>query len=179
MSKLAILSLCVLGALPMAASAQQDFFGPVMGDREFALSGTGSSDRDLDANNFGAVAEVGWYLQDNTVWGVRQSINYADIQGEDIQNDFWNGSTRAYYDYQFGAGQAKPFVGGSLGFIYGDGVEDDAFAGLEGGIKYYVLPKTYVLGRVEYQWFFDQGSDADNTFDEGAWAYTLGLGFNF
>ncbi|MFT6915992.1 MAG: hypothetical protein ACJAWL_002309 [Motiliproteus sp.] len=150
MSKLAILSLCVLGALPMAASAQQNFFGPAAVDREFSLSGSGSSEHNFDTSNFGAVAKVGWYLQDNSVWGVRQSLNYADIEGADINKDFWNGSTRAYYDYQFGAHQAKPFVGGSLGFIYGDGVEDDAFAGLEGGIKYYVLAKTYVLGRIEY-----------------------------
>ncbi len=173
----AVITLCLLGALPIAASAQS---GPDQGDREFSLSGTGSSDQSFDSGSFGVTGDLGWYLRDNMVVGVRQSISYASIQGESIKDDFWNGSTRGYMNHQFLNANARPFVGASLGGIYGDGVKDSAFAGLETGLKYYVLPKTYFLGRVEYQFFFNSTSDATDAFqDDGAWAYTVGLGYNF
>jgi len=164
----------------MAASAQSSTVGPSQGDKEFSLSGTGSSDRNMDSGSFGVSGDLGWYLSDNLVAGVRQSINYASIEGEDIEDDFWNGSTRGYLNYQFLNDRARPFVGGSLGGIYGDGVKDSAFAGLETGLKYYVRPKTYFIGRVEYQFFFSDSDDASDAFqDDGAWAYTVGLGYNF
>ncbi len=176
----AAITLCLLGALPMAASAQSSEFGPDMGDREFSISGTGSNDRDFNSGSFGVTGDLGWYLRDSLVAGVRQSINYADIEGESASDDFWNGSTRGYLNHQFLADRARPFVGASLGGIYGDGVKDSAFAGLETGMKYYVLEKTYFLGRIEYQFFFSDTDDVDDAFqDDGAWAYTVGLGYNF
>jgi len=175
-----MVTLCLLSALPLTVSAQNSGFGPSEGDREFSISGTGSSDRKLDSGRFGGTGDLGWYLQDNVVGGIRQSVNYASIEGEDIEDDFWNGSTRGYLNYQFMDDRARPFVGGSLGGIYGDGVKDSAFAGLETGLKYYVQTKTYFLARVEYQFFFSSTSDANDAFqDDGAWAYTVGLGYNF
>lgn len=182
MKKLAALAYCAIAAVPAVAVAQGSSgmqFGPDVGEREFSLSGTGSSDKDFDSSTFGIVGDLGWYLQPNLVAGVRQSVNFADIEGEDVSNDFWNGSTRGYVDYHFGSHRARPFVGASLGGIYGDGVNDSAFAGVEAGMKYYVLEKTYILGRLDYQFFFDRGGDADEAFEDGAWAYTVGMGYNF
>ncbi|MFN2327393.1 MAG: hypothetical protein ABR612_00615 [Chromatocurvus sp.] len=101
------------------------------GDREFSISGTGSSDQDFDSGTFGVTGDMGWFLQDHVVTGVRQSVNYASIKGERIDNDFWNGSTRGYVNYQFMDDRARPFVGASfvgasLGGVYGDGVKDSA-----------------------------------------------------
>ncbi len=168
--------LCI--AIPGVAVAQSNY-GPSTGEREFSLSGTGSSDKDGDHSSFGVSGDLGWYTTDNLVWGVRQSLNFADIQGEGIDDDYWNGSTRLYTDYHFGTNQARPFVGASLGGIYGDGVNDTGFAGLELGVKYYMLESTYILARGEYQFFFESGDDAEDNFDDGAWAYTLGIGYNF
>lgn len=166
-------------ALVLSSPANAVDPGPSAGDREFSISGTGTNDRKFDSGSFGLVADLGWYRSQQTVWGVRQSINYASIEGESLKDDFWNGSTRGYLDYHFGRDRARPFIGGSLGFIYGDGTSDSAFAGLEGGVKYYVLPSTYVLGRVEYQWFFSSSSDADVAFKDGAFAHTVGIGYHF
>lgn len=179
--KTAAFTFCLLGTLPLAAAAQSvNVVGPEMGDREFSISGTGSSDRNVDSGSFGVTGDLGWYLQDNLVAGFRQSINYASIEGESISDDFWNGSTRGYFNYQFLDDRARPFMGASLGGIYGDGVKDSAFAGLEAGVKYYVREKTYLLARVEYQFLFSSASDASDAFqDDGAWAYTVGLGYNF
>jgi hypothetical protein len=178
--KTAAITFCLLGALPMAVAAQSNEFGPREGEREFSLSGTGSNDRDFNSGSFGVTGDLGWYLQSDVVAGIRQSINYADIEGQGVTDDFWNGSTRGYLDYQFLNNRARPFVGASLGGIYGDGVKDSAFAGLEGGLKYYVLAKTYFLARAEYQFLFSDSSDANDAFqDDGIWAYTVGLGYNF
>lgn len=176
----AAITFCVLGALPLAVAAQSPEFGPQEGEREFSLSGTGSSDRDFNSSSIGLTGDLGWYLRDNTVAGIRQSINYADIEGEGVTDDFWNGSTRGYLNLHFLENRARPFVGASLGGIYGDGVKDSAFAGLETGIKYYVRSKTFILGRVEYQFLFSDTDDATDAFqDDGIWAYTVGLGYHF
>ncbi|GAB3282887.1 OmpA family protein [Parahaliea aestuarii] len=160
--------------LPVALAA-----APQEGDREFSLSGTGTSDKDFDNSNFGISGDIGWYTSPDLSLGIRQSVSYADIEGEGVTDDAWNGSTRGYANYHFGSGNARPFLGASLGGIYGDNVKESAFAGLEFGLKYYVLESTYILGRAEYQFFFDSGDSAEDNFDDGAWAYVLGVGFNF
>jgi hypothetical protein len=176
----AVVTFCLLGALPLAASAQSPRVGPAPGDRELSISGTGSSDRSFNSGSFGVTADYGWYHRNDMVYGIRQSLNYADVRGENLRNDFWNGSTRGYLNYQFLTDNTRPFVGGSLGFIYGDGVKNSSFAGLELGVKHYVLAKTYFLARAEYQFLFRSSSDATDAFrDDGVWAYTIGLGYNF
>lgn len=163
-------------------SQQQTEFGPEQGDREFSISGSGINDNDFDNGSFSVVGDYGWYQSDSTVIGIRQSINYASIKGEGISDDFWNGSTRGYANYQFADqmvwDQMSPFVGGSLGFIYGDGINDGGFAGLELGARYYVREKTYILGRVDYQFFFSS-SDSDDGFRNGAFNHTVGIGYHF
>lgn len=178
--KATAITLCLLGALPVAASAQPFDFGPDQGDREFSISGTGSSDQGFNSGSFGVTGDLGWYFRDHLVAGIRQSVNYASIEGESVNDDFWNGATRGYLNYQFLSDRARPLIGASLGGIYGDGVKNSAFAGLETGLKYYVRTKTYLLARIDYQFFFSSASDASDAFkDDGGWAYTLGLGYNF
>ena len=92
--KTAAITFCLLGALPLAVSAQSTEFGPREGDREFSISGTGSNDRDFNSGSFGLTGDLGWYLRSNVVAGIRQSVNYADIEGERVNEDFWHGSTR-------------------------------------------------------------------------------------
>jgi len=183
MNKTGYAALLLICALPVSVVAQQSSgsnAGPSAGDREFSISGTGSSDKRFKSGTFGVTGDYGWYRSDQMIWGVRQSINYASIRGESLKNDFWNGSTRGYLNYQFGTGPSRPFVGGSLGLIYGDGVKNSGFSGLETGVKHYMNPTTYFLGRVEYQFFFSkERSEFDEGFKDGAWAYTVGLGYNF
>ena len=186
MNKKLIATAVLTASLSGMAAAQDDMgtgiapaYGPVDGNREFSLSGTGSSDKSFDNSSFGISGDYGWFTSDKSVWGIRQSINFADIEGEDLSNDFWNGSTRGYYDYHFLDGKWRPFVGASLGAIYGDGVKDSAFAGLEFGVKYYVLPKTYILARAEYQFFCSDSDSASDNWEDGAFAYVFGMGYNF
>ena len=166
----------LLAAAPLTALAQQNYVGPQAGDKEFSLSGSGSSDQNGDNANFGISGDLGYYLTPDLEMGIRQSVNYDNPANS---NSDWNGATRGFADYHFLHNAFRPFVGGSLGGIYGDNVNDSGFAGLEVGAKYYVREKTFVTGRAEYQWFFDSADEADNRFSDGAWAYTVGLGFNF
>ncbi len=172
---MAILSLSLSGG----AIAQPGSIGPEDGSREFSLAGAGTSDKDFDNSSFGVSGDYGWYTSSHSTWGIRQSINFANIEGDDQGNDYMNGATRGYYDYHFGSGEARPFVGASLGGVYGDSVNESGFAGLELGLKYYVLSNTFIQGRAEYQFFFDSGDAAKDNFDDGAWVYVLGMGYNF
>lgn len=49
----AAITFCVIGALPIAVSAEELQFGPAQGDQEFSISGTGSSDQNFDSGSFG------------------------------------------------------------------------------------------------------------------------------
>ena len=154
-------------------------YGPVAGEQEITLSGTGSSDRNLDTGSFGMSGDLGWYASDQFVFGVRQSLVYANVDRASTKDDSWSGATRGYVDYHFSDTAFRPFLGASLGGIYGDGITGSGFAGVGAGAKYYVLPKTFVLGRAEYHWFFRKTRQVGNNFDDGAWAYTIGLGYHF
>jgi len=159
-------------ALPAGqALAAQD-----AGDRSFTISGTGASDKDFNATTFGTTAQLGWFLSDPVEVGLRQSYN---IFTADNANDAWNGSTAAYLDWNFGKATLVPFLGANIGGIYGDGVKDTGTAGLEGGLKWYVKDKTFIDFAVQYQFLFDNADDIDNRFDDGAYFYSLGVGFNF
>ncbi|MDN5850255.1 MAG: hypothetical protein L0H63_11595 [Nitrococcus sp.] len=169
----------LIALLPVLAIAQDRVrIGPEAGDREIILSGTGNSTNDLDGFQFGLLGSLGWFYTDHLELGLRQSANYADVPN--TGDNAWNGSTRGFVDYHFIAtDRAWPFIGGSLGYTYGDRVSDSPFAGLEAGLKYFVRPKTFIVGAAEYQYFFDNLSNIDNAFDDGAFIYTLGIGYLF
>ncbi|GAB5453245.1 MAG: hypothetical protein Hals2KO_35730 [Halioglobus sp.] len=149
---------------------------PEAGDRSFSISGTGASDKNFDGNSFGVSFDVGKYATEHLLWGVRQSIN--GVAGEEV-NDAWNGSTRLFADYHFGDSDFRPYVGANLGGLYGESTNETFTAGLETGFRYYVKDKTFIGFGAEYQFLFDEGDEIDSSFNDGAFFYTLGVGFNF
>ena len=151
-----------------------DLYGPAAGDWELTLGGSGSNDNDFDAGGFGVNTSIGYFMTEAWEISVRQSLNYSDFG-----DSSWNGATRAALDYHFDLDRVRPFIGVNAGGIYGDGVTDSFAAGLEGGIKFYVREKTFIFAQGEYQWLFKDVDNADNNFDDGAFLYSLGIGFNF
>lgn len=111
--KMSILAVAVAPAIALAA--------PQAGDREITLSGAGSSDKSFDDTVFSVQGSWGKYLDESSMWGIRQTINARDEEGESVQFD---GSTRVFYDYHFGSGNTRPFVGLSLGGLYGEEVDE-------------------------------------------------------
>ncbi len=166
---------CTLLAGMSSASLVQA--APAAGDREITIQGTGTSDKNFDTNVFSAAGSYGWFTTDQSEWGIRQSVGVSDTSNSSSR---WNGATRLFYDYHFTANSTwVPYIGASLGYIYGQETKETFSAGPEIGLKYYVKDKTFVSIGAEYQFLFDDSKKIDNTYDDGAIFYGLGVGFNF
>lgn len=175
--KITYLTTIMLAALPLTAFSETDSgtYGPSAGDREVTVAGTGSNDNDFDHGSWGLSASYGWYATENWEWVIRQSLSYSDLPGDNAGS----GSTRIGADYHFNMGNLRPFIGANIGAIYGDAVDNTGIAGPELGVKYYVKPETFVYLQTEYQFFFDSANEVDDNFDDGAFAHSVGVGFNF
>lgn len=173
------LAVCVSALLvPTLSQAQGNYqgVGPKEGDREFSISGAGTSDKNFDNGGMGLSGDMGWYINDQTVAGIRQSVSWGAV---DNGGDDWSGATKGFIDYHFGQAELRPFVGANLGAIYYNHAKNTGTAGLELGAKYYVLPSTFIQARAEYSFLFDSKDTADRNVDNGSWNYTVGMGYNF
>jgi hypothetical protein len=142
--------------------------------KELILSGNGSSDESFDGTVFSASGSLGYFLTDNFEALIRQDISYSEVQGS---SDLWNGGTRLGIDYHFNIEAFYPFVGANLGYLYGDTVEEQFVAGPQTGIKYFANSTTFILGLVEYEFFFQDTNKANDNFDQGRFVYNIGIGF--
>jgi hypothetical protein len=145
------------------------------GDMELSLSGSGSSDNDFDATTASVEASLGYFLTPTLEAVIRQGIGFSDTP----EDSDWNASTRLGIDYNFPFTQFVPYIGASLGYLYGDSVEEQFIAGPEVGLKSFVNDTTFILAAVEYQFLFDDKDDADEAFNDGRFVYTLGIGFKW
>ena len=167
-----------LGATTAMAQEFEEFegdFGPEAGDWELILGGSGSNDEDFENVAFSVNAELGYYFTENLLGAVRQQAIYADL-GNDSS---WNGGTSLALDYVFDMDRWRPFVGASVGYLYGDATDDTWIAGPEAGLRYYVLEDTFIYGRAAWEFLFEDTDDADDAFSDGRWVYVVGVGFNW
>lgn len=162
------LSVVMVGAVAHAQEAPEF----QKGDRTFALSGSGSSDKDFDTSSTSIQLGLGWFVSDNVAAGVRQGISFADVSGSDA----WNGSTRFGLDYFLNVGRCKPFVGVNLGYLYGDTVKEQFIAGPNVGVRHFVNDTTFINLVVEYQFLFEDADEAEDSYDDGRFVYALGMG---
>ena len=167
-----LLMIAVLGFVLAPGVAMAQF---QTGDKELTLSGNGSSDNDLDRTSFSMEAGFGYFYSKNLEVLVRQGVFIVDRPGANS----WNGSTRLGLDYHFDLQQYQPFLGASIGYLYGDDVEETFLAGPEAGIKAFVNSTTFILASVEYQVLFEDADEANDQFDDGRFVYNLGLGFRW
>jgi hypothetical protein len=180
-------------ALPLAAMAQTTAitttttpdsnlpaseWGPHTGSSEFTLGGNGSTNRNLDNSIGGATASYGYYF--NNAWEgvIRQSLSYSNPQG--TGGNTWTGETDGALDYQLiQQGPIRPFVGPNLGWIYGNHGRDTAAAGAEVGVKFYVMPRTFIYAMADYDWLFRHDKAILARSNTGIWNWSVGMGFNF
>src|SRR5438067_2865813 len=165
--------LCVVfaAALLLAPAISQAQFK--QGDWELTLSGQASNGPDFNGVTGSASGNLGYFLTDQLEIGVRQTATYNDIG----TSGNLNGSTGIAADYNIDLGRFVPYIGGSIGYVYGDSVSDSWFGGPEAGLKYFVNNTTFVFFSIEYQFFFDSGSNFNQPFSDGAFLYGLGIGF--
>jgi hypothetical protein len=163
----------VLGALFVPAMAYAD--NTTNGGFEITVAGVGNSTKDVEQGQFNLEGSLGVLIGPNFELGIRQSVSYLDT---DAGGQQWNGASRGFLDLQLNIGRFAPFIGGNVGYIYGDGVSDTWAGGPEAGAKFYLGQSgdVFLFGRVEYQFFFDKGDKINDVFDDGQFLYTLGVG---
>lgn len=106
---------------------------------------------------------------------LRQPVStVAPASATDLQ---LNAAHRIGFDQYLSEGAFRPFVGVNIGRLYGD-PDGQWSAGLGGGAKYYVQPRTFVQASVEYGWMFSSAR-ATERFTDGQWTWSMGLGFTF
>lgn len=145
------------------------------GDYEFSLAGSGSSDNDFDTTTLSAEGSLGYFFTPVIEGLIRQGIGFSD----NPDDSDWNGSTRLGVDFNFPFDRFVPYLGASLGYLYGDSVEEQFIAGPDIGLKSFVNETTFILAAVEYEFLFDDKDEADEAFDDGRFVYTLGIGFKW
>jgi len=171
-----LVSIVTLLLLPAAVQAQFK-----QSDWELTLNGTGANGPDFDGTSFSVGGSLGYFFTDQLEFSIRQTIGFTDIG---VSGNL-NGSTRVALDYHFDLGRVGsfpavvPFIGGEFGYVYGDAVNDSFEAGPEAGLKFFVNNTTFVFLAAEYQFFFNQGDDASDSFSNGQFIYSLGIGFRF
>jgi hypothetical protein len=150
--------------------------GPSVGERSFVIAGSGVTDDSVDVASYSLAGQLGWFWTEAVEFGIRQSISGVYVDDGDSR---WAGATRAYVDWHFGTEGILPFIGASVGGVYGRNTNNTGAAGLEAGAKWYVRDKTFILTMLEWQWLWDGADDIADTFDDGAFYLTVGVGFNF
>jgi hypothetical protein len=167
-------------ALPRAAAAHEggeEAYGPDDGDWEVTLGASGSSDNEFGAGGFSLGTSLGYFLTEGFELGARHQMTYFDA--EDVESQF-AGTTRGFLDYNFDLDRFRPYLGVNLGYRYGNGdVDETGTFAPEWGLKFFALEKTFLVAAMEYQWFFDEVDDFDDSADDGQFVYGLGIGFNF
>jgi hypothetical protein len=151
-------------------------YGPGQGDWEFTVGGAGSSDQDFDNSLGGVSGSVGYFLSDTLEVALRQTVSFSDSSGSGADYD---GSTFVALDHHFGTERLRPFVGVNAGRLYGDTTNNTWAAGIEGGLKYYLKADTFLYGMVNYAWAFEDADSPSDNFDDGAFLWSLGVGFSF
>lgn len=152
-------------------------FGAHAGEWEFTLGGSGSSSKSLDHSLGGMNFSVGYFISNTFEIVVRQTANYSNPAGG--SGTKYDGSTFVAVDQHLDLGRLRPFAGLNFGGLYGQNTTDTWAAGIEGGLKLYVLPTTFIFGLVNYEWTFKNSDAAGDNFDSGAFLWTMGVGFNF
>ena len=157
-------ALCLLAATAHAQFEQ--------GDWELTLAGNGSNDQEFRTYGFNIQGSLGYFLTRELEVAARQGFGQSD------GGSLWNGDTRLVADYHFDMDRLWPYVGASIGYIYGDFGDNDIagdqwIAGLEVGAKYFMNSTTFIGLNLGYDFNLEQG------FDQGAFQYGLALGLKF
>jgi len=166
--KLYLVPVLALLAIPALASAQFE-----AGNYALELSGSGSNDQDFTTGNAAVNLNLGYFMTKELELGVRQGIVWAD------GGSAWSGQTVVAADWHFDMDRWQPYIGANIGYVYGDGVQDTFEAAPEAGIKFFVNSTTFIQVGVEYQFFFNNGDDASQSFSDGQFVYGANIGFRW
>lgn len=156
--------------------------GPTSGDDrvqpwEFTLGASGSNDEDFEAGDAQLSASVFYYVVDSVKVGARQNLWFADA-GNGI-SDIWNGSSRFAIDYVFPSHWVRPFLGVSIGAVYGDTIKESLVAAPEAGVQFFIKSDVFIQAIAEYQFLFETSDRINDVIENGQFVYGLNLGCRF
>jgi hypothetical protein len=173
----------VLGALGMLLAVPAvSQAAPPERPNEITLGAGASHGPDINGFTGSFNGSYGYFFTDSLELSIRQSLSYTDVGGGAGDGSAWNASTRVAVDIHFplgDRGQFRPFVGANIGYVYGETVNDTFEAAPEAGIKIDITPTAFIFVLAEYQFFFDKGSNASDSFSDGQFLYSAGVGFRF
>ena len=169
-----VITLLTLSAASLAFASQESL-SLEQGAKTLTFGGSGASDKDFDSNVMSLNGGLGFFFTQNAAVVLRQEVNVSD----NTNDRAWSGSTRVAGDYHFGNGSFRPYIGANIGYLYGDGVEEQFIAGPELGLKAFITPKAFVYVNAEYQILFDDADQVNDNFNDGRFVYSLGLGFKW
>jgi len=70
-------------------------------------------------------------------------------------------------------------LGATIGYLYGETVNESFLAGPEAGLKIFINDATFIVAGVGYDFVFENAGDANDAFDDGRFVYNLGIGFRW
>ena len=170
LTRIAVATTVLSLILPAAGFAQ----GFSQGDKVLSLNGVGLSNEDFDNTTFSASGDLSYFFTNNISGAIRQTLGFSDTGNGDSE---WTASTRVAADYNFDLGRWWPFVGASIGYVYGDDIDETWVGGPEAGIRYFVNQTTFILATIEWEFFFDNSNDASE--EDSQFIYALGIGFRW
>lgn len=180
---LPLLAAIALLALPLSTSAQVTFgtepfsaYGMHRGDLEIPVTMPNGRDEPFEDFLSGLSAEYRYQFATSLIGLQRQPRLVLESIGSEPQ---LTGASRVSFDRDLSEGAFRPFVSININRFYGEGVDDAWAAGIEGGAKYFVMPRTFLHATVEYGWMFNQLRGFNERFTDGQWTWSMGLGFNF
>ena len=95
-------------------------------------------------------------------------VEQAGFYQFDTDDDGFGGRSAGSLDFLLGNGDIVPHIGGNIGYLYGDGIDDDFFAGPEIGVQAGMFN-----AKIAYDIPFNRGAE------DGIVAMTFGVGFRF
>lgn len=148
---------------------------------EVTLAGGGTNDEDFDIGNGSLDASVGYYFNEVVELVARQSVFFSDDEGVLADDeDVWAFQSRIALDLHLPLGRFVPYVGASVGYLYGDIPTDETgSAGPEAGVKIYLQRAAFLQIGAEWQFFFDEQDTINDAFEEGQLFYNVGFGLRF
>lgn len=166
MRSVGLLALLAVLSIPVLSHAQEaSFNGFQKDDWTLSLNGGGANDKNFDDVAFNLSLSLSRFVTDSFEIGLTQNAAYQDG---------FNGLTAIFANYNFRLENPKfvPYIGANIGYSYGEDIEDIFRGGPQVGLKYFVNTTTYVYGQMSYLMDLED-------FDNGAFAYGIGIGFRF
>jgi len=148
---------------------------PGAGDFEVRVGGTGFSKKEFGRSAFNLSGNVGYFFSRFFEVSLRQELSYdSDV------SDHWTGGTHGGFDLNVPLGRLEPYVGMSIGHLYGNSALNDLWEFDPGlGLKWYVQSHTFMYAEAAYSVLFTNFDNLGDGFDNGIFKFSLGIGFNF